>query len=103
MGAGADCRNHPVGGGDRLDGRVSQEDRDSTPEEYLVTFKNEIYHGTVETHGDEHANGLARLREVMKQAATLQPSGVLGKYAGPQVKQGTCHQFANEGRLPWHR
>lgn len=77
--------------------------RDSTPEEYLVTFKDEIYHGTVETHGDEHANGLARLREVMKQAATLQPSGVLGKYAGPQVKQGTCHQFANEGRLPWHR
>ncbi len=77
--------------------------RDSTPEEYLSTFKDEIYHGVVEIHGDTHADGLARLREVMKQAAVLHPSGVLGKHAGPQVKQGTCHQFANEGLLPWHR
>lgn len=76
--------------------------RDSTPENYLVTFKDEIYHGVVETHGGRHASGLARLRQVMQQAAILQPSGVLGKHAGPQVKQGTCHQFANEGRLPWH-
>ncbi|MBB4016713.1 hypothetical protein GGR16_001719 [Chelatococcus caeni] len=77
--------------------------RDSTPEGYLVAFKDEIYHGVVETHGDNHPNGLARLRQVMRQAAILQPSGILGKHAGPQVKQGTCHQFANEGRLPWHR
>ncbi|WP_342240850.1 ABC-three component system protein [Inquilinus sp. OTU3971] len=77
--------------------------RDSTPEEYLINFKDEIYHGVVETHGESHADGLARLSQVMKQAAILQASGVLGKHAGPQVKQGTCHQFANEGRLPWHR
>jgi hypothetical protein len=77
--------------------------RDSTPEDYLVTFKDEIYHGVVETHGDDYANGLARLSQVMRQAAILQPSGILCKHAGPQVKQGTCHQFANEGRLPWHR
>ncbi|WP_412527427.1 ABC-three component system protein [Burkholderia lata] len=77
--------------------------RDSTPKEYLETFKDEIYHGVVETHGDDYANGLTRLNKVMQQAAILQPSGVLGKHAGPQVKQGTCHQFANEGRLPWHR
>jgi len=77
--------------------------RDSTPEDYLLTFKDEIYHGVVDTHDDDHLNGLARLNQVMKQAAILQPSGILGKHAGPQVKQGTCHQFANEGRLPWHR
>lgn len=77
--------------------------RDSTPEEYLNTFKDEIYHGVVEIHGDEHSNGFAKLSQVMKQAAVLQPSGVLGKHAGPQIKQGTCHQFANEGRLPWHQ
>ena len=76
--------------------------RDSTPEDYLDAFKNEIYHGVVETHGDDYANGLSRLRKVMQQAAILQPSGILGKHAGPKVKQGTCHQFANEGRLPWH-
>lgn len=77
--------------------------RDSTPEDYLIAFKEEIYHGVVETHGDDHADGLVRLRQVMRQAAILQLSGILGKHAGPQVKQGTCHQFANEGRLPWHR
>lgn len=77
--------------------------RDSTPPDYLVTFKEEIYHGVVETHGETHADGLAKLNRVMTQAAILQPSGILGRHAGPQVKQGTCHQFANEGRLPWHR
>lgn len=77
--------------------------RDSTPEDYLVAFKDEIYHGVVEIHNDDHVNGLARLSQVMRQAAILQPSGILGKHAGPQVKQGTCHQFANEGRLPWYR
>lgn len=76
--------------------------RDSTPTEYVDTFKDEIYHGVVEVHRDEYPNGMARLNQVMKQAASLQASGILGKYAGPQVKQGTCHQFANEGRLPWH-
>ncbi|MFG1404244.1 ABC-three component system protein [Xanthobacter sediminis] len=77
--------------------------RDSTPDEYLSTFKDEIYHGVVDTHGDGHPNRLARLTQVMKTAAILQPSGILGKHAGPQVKQGTCHQFANDGRLPWDR
>lgn len=77
--------------------------RDSTPEDYLITFKDEVYHGVVEIHADDHVNGLARLSQVMRQAAILQTSGILGKHAGPQVKQGTCHQFANEGRLPWHR
>lgn len=76
--------------------------RDSTPEEYLADFKDDIYHGVVETHGDDYATALARLNKVMQQAAILQPSGTLGKHAGPKVKQGTCHQFANEGRLPWH-
>lgn len=77
--------------------------RDSTPAEYLATFKDEIYHGVVETHGESHQNGLAKLRQVLQQAANVSPSGILGRHAGPQVKQGTCHQFANEGILPWHR
>lgn len=76
--------------------------RDSTPEEYLINFKDEIYHGVTDIHADDHPTGLTRVNQVMKQAAILQTSGVLGKHAGPQVKQGTCHQFANEGRLPWH-
>jgi len=77
--------------------------RDSTPEEYLANFKEEIYHGVVDTHRDDHPNGYTRLNKVMQQAAALQASGILGRHAGPKVKQGTCHQLANEERLPWHR
>jgi len=77
--------------------------RDSTPEEYLANFREEIYHGVVDTHRDEHTNGYVRLGKVMQQAAALQASGILGRHAGPKVKQGTCHQLANEERLPWHR
>lgn len=76
--------------------------RDSTPEDYLLAFKDEIYHGVVETHRESHPDGLTRVSQIMKHASILQPSGILGKHASPQVKQGTCHQFANEGRLPWH-
>lgn len=76
--------------------------RDSTPEEYLTNFKDEIYHGVVDTYEDIYEDGLARLTRVMQQAAALQSSGILGKHAGPQVKQGTCHQFANDGQMPWH-
>ncbi len=76
--------------------------RDSTPKEYQIAFKDDIYHGIVETHRDRYAIGLERLNAVMKLAAILQPSGTLGKHAGPTVKQGACHQFANDGRLPWH-
>lgn len=77
--------------------------RDSTPDDYLLAFKDEIYHGVAETHRESHPDGLTRVSQVMKHASILQPSGILGKHASPQVKQGTCHQFANEGRLPWHK
>lgn len=77
--------------------------RDSTPSELLKNFKDEIYHGVLDVHADSHPDNFTRLNQVMKQAAVLQPSGVLGKHAGPQVKQGTCHQFANEERMPWDR
>lgn len=76
--------------------------RDSTPDDYLVAFKDEIYHGVVDTHRESHPDGLTKVAQVMKHASILQPSGILGKHASPQVKQGTCHQFANEDRLPWH-
>lgn len=68
--------------------------RVSTPRDYLETFKDEVYHGVMETHGDQHSDRLIRHSKVMQQAAVLQPSGVLGNHAGPKVKQGTCHQFA---------
>ncbi len=75
--------------------------RDSTPKEYLQNFRDEIYHGVVDLYEGEHTHRYARLGQVMQQAAVLQASGVLGKYASPPVKQGTCHILANEGLLSW--
>ena len=77
--------------------------RDSTPVEYVDNFKDEVYHGVVDVYGELHPDGLARVGRVMTQAASVSVSGVLGRHASPQVKQGTCHHFANQGRLPWKR
>jgi hypothetical protein len=77
--------------------------RDSTPPDYLATFKDDLYHGVADTYLDQHQDGLARALKVLTQAAQVSPSGVLGLYAKVPVKQGTCHHFANEGRLPWTR
>jgi hypothetical protein len=75
--------------------------RDSTPTDYLVRFKDDVYHGVIDVYTDDHKDGIERLNKVLSQAATIQPSGVLGTHARVPVKQGTCHHFANDGRLPW--
>jgi len=77
--------------------------RDSTPPEFLVAFKDDVYHGVVDVYGDSHRDGLDRVNKVMTQAAQVPASGVLGTHAGPAVKQGTCHHFANDGLMPWKK
>jgi hypothetical protein len=75
--------------------------RDNTPEEDLITLEDDIYHGVIDTHRRHHPDTLARIDEVMSQAARLHVSGVLGRHARTPVRQGVCHHFANEGRLQW--
>jgi hypothetical protein len=76
--------------------------RDSTPPEFLVNFREDIHSGVVDAyHDDQHKNEFDRLNKVMGQAATIQVSGVLAKYARVPVKQGTCHHLANDGSMPW--
>lgn len=75
--------------------------RDSTLPEYLETFKEDMYQGVVDVHAKACDDGLERVTNVMAQAAVVSPSGILGKHARVPVKQGSCHHFANEGRLPW--
>lgn len=77
--------------------------RDSTPADYIEAFEDDIYHGVIDIHGADHVDTLTRVEKVMSQAAVVQPSGVLARHARVQVKQGVCHHFANEGRLPWKR
>jgi hypothetical protein len=77
--------------------------RDNTPDECLVSFEDDIYHGVVDVHADDHPDTLARMIKVLAHASTVRPSGILADYGKSSVKQGLCHHFANEGRLPWRR
>lgn len=100
---------HPVHGLDLNDQRTRFFDaasflryyRDSTFPDVIGTFVEEIYHGIVEVHRYSHADDLARVHAVMREAKGVAVSGTLARHARVQVKQGVCHHFANEGRLPW--
>jgi hypothetical protein len=67
----------------------------------LETFEKDILHGIFDTHQLAHSDTLAKIAAVMAEAKGVSVSGVLGRYARVPVKQGTCHHFANDGRLPW--
>lgn len=70
--------------------------------EVLVGFDDQIYHGVVDTHRhDGHRDTLDQVAAVMRVVPTLQLAGPLRDHATAMVRQGTCHRFANEGRLPW--
>jgi len=77
--------------------------RDNTMSEEISALRRDMYHGVADVHGAKHSDSLARVDAVMSQAANVQPSGALAKYARVPVKQGICHHFANEGQLRWQK
>jgi hypothetical protein len=77
--------------------------RDNTMQEEIDVLRHDVQHGVAETFSADHDDTLKRIDAVMTQAANLQPSGALAKYARVPVKQGICHHFANEGALTWRK
>jgi hypothetical protein len=77
--------------------------RDNTMAQDIDLLRRDMLHGVIDTHRAEHKDTLARVDAVMTQAANVQPSGALAKYARVPVKQGLCHHFANEGQLRWRK
>lgn len=75
--------------------------RDNTPAEYVATFEDDVFFGVVDVHRKDHEDLVARIDAVMIQAASVQPSGILGQHGRTTVKQGICHHFVNDGRLTW--
>ena len=45
--------------------------RDSTPVDFVKTFRHEVHSGVVDVHQDEHSSKFTRLNKVMQQAALL--------------------------------
>jgi hypothetical protein len=75
--------------------------RDNTMSEEIDVLNNDMLHGVIDVQRGNHDDSLSRCDAVMAQAANVQPSGALSRYARVPVKQGICHHFANEGRLLW--
>ena len=77
--------------------------RDNTNPEETAALRREVFHGIADVHQSSHHDSLARVAAVMTQAANLQPSGLLGRYARIPVKQGLCHHFVNDGDMKWKK
>lgn len=75
--------------------------RDNIKPYHLDQFNDEILAGIYETYCS--ATGMERIIKVMTQASVIEITGIFGRHkrASIQVRQGTCHHFANEGTLPW--
>jgi hypothetical protein len=76
--------------------------RDTLPEGVFERLQNQVYTGVIETHEAPHPNGLARLRETVRHATTLQltSSPLLGR-TEPIDLHGICHQLANGDQMTW--
>ncbi|MEZ8800523.1 ABC-three component system protein [Vibrio splendidus] len=77
--------------------------RDNTVEGTLENFENEILKGIKPTLRLRYSDSFERMCTVLSEAGKLQPSGKLAIHGKIDVKQGYCHQFANEDLLHWRK
>jgi hypothetical protein len=81
-------------------------------EAFIATYRDQTEPGTTESFADQIADaiepslmvkgtGLERLTNALTIAAVITPSSVLSPQAKPRVKQGVCHQLANDDRVTW--
>ena len=76
--------------------------RDTVPEGTFERLQGEIYHGVVDIYDGNYADGLARMRATVIQAAQVSIiSNPLASVVQTQDRQGICHQLANEDKLIW--
>lgn len=75
--------------------------RDNIEARHIEAFDADIENGVFDTYSGKR--GLDQVNAVMEQAARVELSGVFGKHNRATVgaRQGTCHHFANEGKMPW--
>jgi hypothetical protein len=76
--------------------------RDSVDPGAFDAIRDEIYHGCIDVHDMEHANGMARILATTTQAASLSPNcNALCIRVQTQDKQGLCHHLANVDKFEW--
>lgn len=78
--------------------------RDNLPASQIDNVDEDVHETVIDRY---HALGGVplheRLAQIMEGASTAQVTGSLGRHnrVTPSVKQGSCHHFANVGRMPW--
>lgn len=78
--------------------------RDSVPPGTFESLQQDIYHGVIDVHDADHADGYARVCSVTQAARQLQlTANVLIACTNPVDRDGICHQLANEDRLTWKK
>lgn len=81
-------------------------------EEFIAHYRGETEPGTIEDFAeqifdmiDPHLSlpkaAYSRLMNSLSAAGTGSVVGVLAPQAKPRIKQGFCHQLANDGRVVW--
>ncbi len=81
-------------------------------EAFMATYRDQTEPGTTESFSDQIADaiapslmvrgtGLERLTKALTIAGVTTPASVLSPQAKVGVKQGVCHQLANEDRVTW--
>lgn len=73
--------------------------RDNTDPSVIDLVEQDVFHGIADVLGEKHSETMGKISAVMKQAATVQTSGIASKYARVPVKQGVCHHFVNDGKF----
>lgn len=76
--------------------------RDTVPEGTFDALQEEVFQGVIDVSDAPHANGFARMKATVAQAALVtSTSNPLASAMQVQDRQGMCHQLANEDRLTW--
>lgn len=78
--------------------------RDSVPQGTFEKLQDQVFYGVKDVEEETHADGLKRVKEVVKTAASLNVNAN-GLIDVVEVKDlhGICHQLANEDRLIWNK
>lgn len=74
--------------------------RDQTEPGTIEDFAEQI-HDAIEPALDAETEAHPRLTAALATAGQAQPASVLAPRAKVRVKQGVCHQLANEDRVTW--
>ncbi len=78
--------------------------RDTVPPGTFEQLQDEVHAGVIDIEGLLHADGYARLNEILKSATQLQmTSNALMSVVKIQDRKGICHQLSNEDRLRWRK